>query len=412
MSHQGAAIATRPGLAVRVRRVPGIPVVAARIWLRGGARLEEIPGQGYVTGRLLSEGSRRRSWDRIAVEAEDRGMSIQSAGTSESLLVSIEALAEDQELVLDWLAELALEPAFPEDRCRWLCRQAAAELESLLDQPEARALRAFVEQLYQPHPYSRALQGDATSLARLTVADCAAYHGRAVGWGGCVVVTGEIDEDAVARRIEELFGHLDAAAPLPPVAPPSGAAAARREVAVEDTDQAHLYVGHLTVPRAHPQLPALDVAAVVLGAGAGMSGRLPLRIREREGLAYSVDVATVAGAGLDPGRLVAYVGTSPDTVEQAERAVREELHLLVTGGVAKAEFEEARSYLIGRDPFRRETARQWADRLAEAELYGLPSDRPEWVVERLRALTRRDVENAIRAWIRPDELKVTVGLPG
>lgn len=177
-------------------------------------------------------------------------------------------------------------------------------------------------------------------------------------------------------------------------------------------DQAHLYAGHLTVPRNHPDLPALAVVGVVLGAGAGLSGRLPTRIREQEGLAYHVDVSTAAGSGIDPGRLMAYVGTSPRTCAQAERAVREELARLVESGVEEKEFEEARSYLIGHDPFRRETARQWAELLAEAEFYGLKTDRPEWIVEVLRKLTRQDVETVARRWIRPAEIKVTAGLPG
>ncbi len=143
-----------------------------------------------------------------------------------------------------------------------------------------------------------------------------------------------------------------------------------------------------------------------------MSGRLPERIREREGLAYACDVQVATGAGLEPGRLVAYAGTSPATVEQAERAMREELVRLVDDGIEQAELEDARAYLIGRDPFRRETARQWAGLLAESELYGLPTDRPEWVIETLEALTLADVEAAARRWIRLDEIKVTVGLPG
>lgn len=401
---------------VRVRRVPGPPVVAARVWLRAGSRLEEIPGQSYITGRLLNEGSRRRTWDRIAAEAEDRGMSIHSAGTAETMMVSIDALAEDCQVALGWLAELALEPSFPEDRMRWICRQTAAELESLLDRPEVRTARGFLDQLYTPHPYCRPVQGDADSLARLTAADCAAMHRRALDWGGCMAVTGDVDEAAVQSQLRELFGDLADPArqspPPPAVPPPAGSAENRREVALEGAEQAYLYAGHLTVPCNHPQAPALDVAAVVLGAGAGLSGRLPMRIREQEGLAYTVDVAATAGAGIDAGRLVVFVGTSPDTVDGAERAVREELVRLVEGGIEEAELEEARSYLIGREPFRRETARQWAEVLAEAELYGLDSDRPRRVVERLRSLTREDVEAAVRRWIRPADVKVTVGLPG
>ena len=92
-------------------------------------------------------------------------------------------------------------------------------------------------------------------------------------------------------------------------------------MALPPGDQAHLYAGCLTVPRAHPDRHALDLLGVVLGSGAGLTGRLPERVREREGLAYSVQVQTLAGAGLDRGRLVVYVGTSPATLEQAERSV-------------------------------------------------------------------------------------------
>ncbi len=401
-----------PRLAVRVRRVAGLPLVAARLWLRGGMRLEETPGQALVTGRLLAGGSRRRGWDRIAVEAEDRGMVLQSFGGTETQGVAIDALAEDWQLALEWLAELALEPVFPEDRLAWICRQAAAELESQLDQPEVRTARAFLTQLYHPHPYGRPLQGDGESLSRLAPEHCAALHRRALGWGGCVVVTGEIDEAAVERRVRELFADLDGPAVAPPAVAPPGGLEARRRLTAGEGEQAHLYAGHLTVPRNHPDLIALEVVAVALGAGAGLAGRLPERIREKEGLAYSLDVATASGSGHDPGRLVTYVGTSPATVEQAERAVREELERLLEGGLGEVELEEARSYLLGRDPFRRETCRQWADILAESELYGLPTDRPEWVAERLRELTREQAEAAARRWIRPAELKVTVGSPG
>ena len=63
--------ATRPEkLTFRVRRVPGVPIVAARIWLWGGLRLEEVPGQALVTGRMLAEGTRQRRWDEIAVAAD------------------------------------------------------------------------------------------------------------------------------------------------------------------------------------------------------------------------------------------------------------------------------------------------------------------------------------------------------
>jgi zinc protease len=397
---------------IRVRRVEGAPVVAVRLWICAGARREPIPGQALLTGRMLTEGTRERDWRRIADEAESTGMILSSFGTFECHGVTVDALARDWEQALDWTAEMLFEPSFPEDRCAWMAKQAAAELESLADQPDVKTIWGFLEQLYTPHPRSRPLHGSVESLLSLTPEDCAHFHAAALAGGVIVSVAGVVDEDAVRRKLETLFATLPAAGErLPEPSVPRGLSG-RFHVETDAEDQAHLYVGHLTVPRRHPDYTALEVVAVILGSGAGLTGRIPMRIREQEGLAYSAYAQTVAGSGIDPGRLLAYVGTSPATVEKAEASVCEEIARLVENGIEDAELEEARAYLLGREPFRRETARQWADLLAEAAHYGLPLDDPEQRRHELEALDRKTVEEAIRRHIRVADLRVTVGLPG
>ncbi|HET9227092.1 MAG TPA: pitrilysin family protein [Thermoanaerobaculia bacterium] len=398
-------------LTVRVRRVEGAPVVAIRLGALAGARVEEIPGQALLAGRMLSEGTLTRGWLRIADDAEGKGMVLSSYGTFECQGISIDALAQDWELALEWAAELMLSSSFPEDRCAWLAKQAAAELESLADQPEVKTLWGFLDQLYAPHPRSRSLHGRMETLLRLTPEDCAGFHARGLEQGVLACVAGVVDEDAVRRKLESLFSGLPArTAPLPEPPAPVGTRETRR-VETEAEDQAHLYIGHLTVPRRHPDYAALELVAVILGSGAGLTGRIPNRIRESEGLAYNATAQTASGAGLDPGRLVAYVGTSPATVERARAGVVEEITRLVEEGIEPAELEEARAYLLGREPFRRETARQWAEILVEAEHYGLPLDDPEQRKAELEALDKAAVEAAARRHIHPEDLRVTVGLP-
>lgn len=398
-------------LALRVRHVPGLPLVSLRLILRAGVVAEGIPGLSLVTGRMLSEGTSRRDWRRLAVDLENRGFYAHAFGTAESLGVSLDALAWDGDLALEWLAEMALEPAFDEARVAFTARQVAAELASLLDQPDVRTGRAFLQQLYHPHPLSRPMQGTEESLGTITAADCEALHRRALGWGGCVTVAGDVDEDHVLAGLERLFGRRPAAEPWPAPPPIEGLAAVRQEIEAGEAEQSHLYLGHLTVPRRHPDLLALEVAGIVLGSGGDLAGRIPQRVREAEGLAYHAGVGTVSGAGLTPGRFQIYVGTGPKRVERAELVAREEIERFVDAGLEPGELEEARAYLLGREPFRRETLRQWADAMAVAELYGIPVDRPGWREERLRALTEDQVLTAARRWIRPADLRVTVGSP-
>ncbi len=359
---------------------------------------------------MLSEGSGSRDWRRIAQGAEDLGASIAAFGDLELQGVAVDSLAADWEVAIDWAAELALESSFPADRCAWSVRQAEGELASLADHPDAATSWVFREQLYAPHPAARPPQGDARSLAAIDSDLCRKFHERSKESGLIVSVAGVVDAEAVERRVRERFAAV-AGRRAELDSPPAPAGAEARRAWPVHGDQAHLFMGHLTVARSHPALPALRLLSVILGAGGGLSGRLPHRVREREGLAYSTHVDAAAGAGLDPGRLSVYVGTSPENVERAIRAVTEELQRVLDDGVTDAEVEEARAYLLGREPFRRETARQWADLMAAAVHYDLPLDSPEWVIDRVRAVDREQIERAARELIRPDEIKITVGAP-
>lgn len=404
-------LATVPGVVLRVRRVEGAPVVAVRVWIRGGARTETLPGQAYVTGRLLPDGTRRRDWRTIAEDAERLGTALHAFGAGDVHGVAVDALAADAGQAIAWAAELALEPAFPTDRVRFAVRQTVGELESLGDEPDTVAGWAFLEHLYAPHPRGRPAQGDPASLGRLTRTLCRSFHETGIAQGMVVSVAGAVDEEAVAAAVAERFAAVPSAAAPPAVEPPRGLAEPRREIVLTVGDQAQVFAGHLTVRRADPDHLALQLLAVVLGAGPGLAGRMPTRLREREGLGYAVSVATTAGSGLDPGRLAVYVGTGVENVPRAERAIREELERLVQDGITDDELEEARSYYLGREPFRRETARQWAELLAESALYGVPSDDPARVEAEIRAVDRVRMRAVIERHVRPADLKVTVGVP-
>lgn len=393
-----------------IRRVEGVPVVAVRVLLRGGSRLEEVPGQAVLCGRMLSEGTGREDWRQIAERFEDRGMFLQSFGTLEAHGLAVDTLASDWQQSLAFTAELLFESRFPEERLRWLASQASAELESLGDQPEVRTSWSFYDHLYHPHPAARPLQGTAAALAAMRAEQCSRFHEQALRRGAVVVVTGEVEPTAIEASLAGLFADLGGAAEeSPPPLEPVGRPEQRRGVRTDAAEQSHLYLGHLTVPRVHPDVPALQVAAVVLGAGAGLTGRIPTRVREREGLAYSAQASTLAGAGLDPGWLGVYLGTAPESLQRAEAAVLEELERLRTGGVLAQEVADAKAFLLGREPFRRETARQWADRLCEALFYDLPLYRDDWARERLAGVDVAAVDEAVRRHLDLERIKVTVG---
>ena len=384
-----------------------------RVFLPGGSRAETVPGTALVCGRALVEGSRRRGWRQVFEEAEDRGVELAGLAGFEAIGLAIDCLTDELDRALGWAAELALEPALAADRIAWLADQAAAELAALADQPEVLTALAFRRQLYDPNPRGRPLQGSQSSLAQVGAAECRRLHRRSLAAGPIVAVAGDLDEQAVGRRLEALFGAaFEPAGPAAAPPPPAGTAEPRQTVAVGRVDQAHLVTGHLTVARDHPDLAALELLGVILGAGAGLNGRIPERVRERDGLAYVAGAEAAAGAGLEPGRLEIYLSTSPERLARAETAVREELARLLDEGPSADEVRSARDYLLASEPFRFETARQWSDLLARAALTGLPVDDLDWRRDRWRRLDRSAVAAAARRHLSLDDLRVTLGMPG
>ncbi len=402
---------SRTGPRFRVRRVEGAPVVSVRLWVRGGQRAEPQPGLGWACGRMLTEGTARRTWLSIAEDAEDLGAAVRGFSGTEVHGVALDGLCTDWRTLLSWGHELLYESTFPADRLAWLVRRGRGELTALYDPPDSATWWAFLQQLYGPHPRSRPPQGTLEALPELRPEALSVFHAASRHRGVLLTVAGRIDEEEVERWVRDHFGEMaagDGAAVVPPSPPP--AAGQRQERRVGGQGQAHLFLGQLTVPRWHADETALELAGVVLGAGAGLTGRIPQRVREQEGLAYTATAATVQDAATDPGRATFYVGTSVETVDRAEAAVREELLGALEQGMTADEVEAARAYLLGREPFRRETARQWSSRLAEALYWDRPIDDLVWCRERLCRPTADDVTAALRRHLRPASLMVTVGI--
>ena len=81
--------------------------------------------------------------------------------------------------------------------------------------------------------------------------------------------------------------------------------------------QSNIYLGHLGIERTNPDFYALQVLDTILGGGAGFTARIPQRLRDELGLAYTTFASITMTAGVDPGRFVAYIGTSPENTKLA-----------------------------------------------------------------------------------------------
>jgi len=370
---------------------------------------------------MLEEGTLQSDWSELADRVEASGMEATGFADYDGHGVAMDCLAGDLERALQIAAEMLAEPRFDAQRFDLVRAQESQSLEALKESPEAVTGWAFLEAIYRGGRRGVPLQGRAEDLDRLRPEDCRRFHEEHLATGAIVSVAGAIDEDEAARWVERFFEQVapESAVSLPEAggavtaAGPAAASfdtAADVHIATDASEQAHLYLGHPTVNRAHCDRLPLLVLGTILGGGAGNAGRVPDRIREELGLAYSTYAGLVSGTGLDPGYVVLYAGTAAKNVEAAKGELRSALVRLVESPVADAELEGAVSFLLGREPFRRETGRQWANHLIDEEVYGLQGQ-VDRTPGRLAEMTPSGLLEVARRWIDPDALVCVVGIP-
>jgi predicted Zn-dependent peptidase len=112
----------------------------------------------------------------------------------------------------------------------------------------------------------------------------------------------------------------------------------------KDIDQLNLSLGVRTYPIGHPEEFKLKLLSIILGGA--MSSRLFIRLRERNGLAYTV--RTLAEFYSDSGYLTTQAGIPLDKAETAIKIILEEYKRLTTELISPKELKRAKDLFIGR----------------------------------------------------------------
>jgi zinc protease len=381
---------------------PGTGVVALELFVDAGLLREAKPGLAYLTGRMLEEGSASKSAEEMAEAIEDVGGALEVGSTGASLRVR----AEDLPMAIEWLADLAIRPDFPSDSLAWAKQKMVAELQSDRDDPAFRADLIFRGLVYGNHPYARDPRGTTRETSRLSRLDVIEHHARYFKPDGAyLVAVGDFDQKKLLSLVKAKFGRWSGSTGAEAVAPRlvrSDRPRVRR--VAYPGEQVHILLGHLGVPRSHPDFDALAVADHILGSGPGFTDRLSRVIRDELGLAYSVGGGMTDSADIESGMFRIYLGTGPDETDRAVAAVMEQVRLMHQGEFSDEEVDRARQYLAGSWVFDYQTVEQRAERLMELERWGLPLDEPLRWPERISRVTPRKVRQAARTHIDPSAM--------
>jgi len=390
------------GLRVLVCRSTIVPAVAIQMYQLGGLLTDKTGQEGLANtvAMMRIKGTTTRTADEIARQIEDLGASLNTHGGYNTTYSRAVCLKDDWATVLDLLADVTLNPTFPDDEWAKLQPRLLAAVDRLTDTWTGELRQEFRQAFFGDHPWSRSPVGRREVLQSLTPDDLRSfYHQHLDASQTVLAVFGDIDPDAVVSHVERLFEAMPshpgkhAFQPAVPLNPAGGLLQIKTSKPL-----AAVQIGFgPTVTRPSDDYPAIEVLSGVLSRFP--SGWLEQELRGRgPGLVYAVGAGQFTG--FVPGYFAVLFNTQPDTVTEALRRAMSVIRRVRDTIVDDETLAAAKAKVLTEAFLYKQTN---ADRAADAalnELYGLGLDEPNHFRQRVQQLTAQQLQAIAQKYLR------------
>lgn len=313
------------------------PVVSVQVWVRTGSMDEAgFPGSGmaHLLEHMVFKGTRSFGLGEAASAIQDAGGQMNAYTTYDRTVYYADLPAAGVAEAIKVLGELVFFPKLPADEYEREREVVRREIAMGRDNPGSVLFHATMEQLFSGCAAEFPVIGYLEAFDRLRHENLVEFHRQSYSPGRVfVMVTGDVDAEAVAGMVRELAGGLAA---MPGAPAYYGGVSApllpRRRTLAFTTDLARWQSAWLAPCGSDPAAPAVGVLSGLLGSG--KSSRLHHELHEELGVAHGVSGslltfgpygAFIIGAACDPGREDDLRGAALAVVERlAEDGITED----------------------------------------------------------------------------------------
>ena len=379
------------GLTVIVRENRSAPVVAMSLMTRMGTRYEtrETAGTSNFLQLMLVRGTTSKNGSEIAEAAERMGGSLDAYGDVDYSEIAATALSRHWADMLALIADVAINPTISDGTTLAVRDFLLKQIRNRAEKPADAGADFLGQRLFGAHPYAWNPIGYRESVERITRDALVAHYRKFYVPGAMVLaVSGRVKSAEVQAAAQKLFGGLERGPDATLALPGRPALERSRDVLEVPGAQAQILMAGFAPALSEPDYAAVKVLTTLLGGG--MAGRFFSELRDKQGLAYTTGM--VSPPRIEPGQIVAQIGTAPENAEKSEAALRHELERIRREAPSDDELRIAKAYLLGNLAMDRRTNARQAWYLAAYELAGLGPDFPERYTAAVRAVTIADVQ--------------------
>ncbi|MBL7776476.1 MAG: insulinase family protein [Saprospiraceae bacterium] len=393
------------GLTVIVVENHKLPRVSFRVFVDYDP-VQEKDAAGYIDmmGELLGKGTVNRTKSQLDEEVDFIGATLSTDGNG----VSGACLTKHTDRLLALMADVLLNPAFPEGELAKAKTRAESGLASAKDNADAIAANvASVLRYGKNHPYGE-IMTEAT-LAKIALEQIRSHYNTYFKPNAAyLVVVGDIKKADAIAKAEQYFGKW-AAGEAPAHKYPTPKQPEKTQVDFVNKPGAVQSVINITYPveltPGHPDAIPASLMNTILG-GRFINSRLNLNLREGKGYTYG------AYSTLSTDRLIGSFNASASVrnavTDSSVIEFNKELLRLRTEKVTDADLQMVKNVMIGQFSRSLEQPGTIANFALNIVRYKLPADYYEQYLAKLQAVSAETVMAMAQKYLQPDRAHILV----
>ena len=394
------------------KEVKGDKVMANFKFLLGNEK--DLAGKnqiGSFTASLLNAGTKTKTKEQIQDRLDQLKSSINTRIFGQNLIISINTYKNNFPEVMTILKDMLTNSTFPQNEITKSISEETTYLEGQLKDPQAIAGNEL-QRISAPYPkesvfYTPSMQEEIENSKKITRDQIVDFYQNILGANnGFGTVLGNVDAKTAVSSLENTFGKWNAKSKYTEVKPTyfETKKLDKNFITPDKENAMALGTESFKMDQKSADYPALVLANEILGSGGFLSARLPMRLREKEGISYGVGSFLDIPVSNEVASWGYYALLNPTKRDAVEKAVKEEVSKALKDGFTEDELvTNKKSYaniqktMLGLD----NTLINLVNRKLQ---YGVSLDEYDALQTKIQGLKLEDVNAALRKYLSLDRL--------
>jgi len=399
------------GMKVVLARRTESPTVSTSIMFDAGYCTDKFGGKLGLASlgmNMLDEGTKSLNSLQINEKLQLLGASLNTGSDLDNSYVSLNTLKQSLDLSLDLMADVVLNPSFPEADFKRLQAQQISGIQNEKKNPQSMVMRIMPALLYgENHPYAMPMSGsgEEETVGAITLDDVKNFYSK---WlrpnNATIVVTGDVSMEELTAKLEKRFASWQKGETPKKVIPEVKTNNTSNKVFVIDrpeSQQSMIVAAYLTKPYGQVDETAIEQMNNVLGGD--FTSRINLNIREDKHWSYGVRSGLMDTRGQRPLFVMAPVQTDK-TKESIQEVIKEVNSFVGDKQMTQAEFDKTKQNTVLAMSGQWETNAAVNYSVRDLVKYNLPDDYWKNYGAKVQSLTLPAVQSVAKTIVQPNNL--------